>query len=99
MIDLSGQSVRNRGFKRVVVQDSWIDERGELRFAPHDIFGLATDARPYGIELVDGRPRLMLRHCKASGNWRDLLSYWAGPCPIPRPGQRPIKGPHLWSNE
>src|SRR3974390_1664271 len=84
MIDLPSQSIGNCGFKRVVVQDDRIDESGELRFAPHDIFGLATNSRPQGIELVDSRPLLMLRHCKASGNWRDLLSYWARPCPIPR---------------
>src|SRR5262249_20293292 len=84
MIDLSGQSIGDRGFKRVVVQDGRIDEGGELRLAPHDVFGLATNARPHGIEFVDGRPRLMLRHCKASGNWRCILSYWARPYPIPR---------------
>src|SRR5690348_13763559 len=51
-----------------MMQDGRIDKRGELGFAPHDIFGLAADPRPHGIELIDGRPRLLLRHCQASGN-------------------------------
>src|SRR6516225_1120405 len=89
MIDLSGQSIGNCRLERVVMQDGRVDEGGELRLAPHDVIGFAANARPHGIELVDGRPRLMLRHCKASGNWRDLLSYWARPCPIPRAGQWP----------
>src|SRR5262249_19617219 len=89
MVNLSGQSISNCGLERVVVQDGRVDEGGELRLAPHDVLGFAANARPHGIELVDGRSGLMLRHCKASGNWRDLLSYWARPCPIPRAGQRP----------
>src|ERR1700692_4903975 len=62
MVEPLGQPIDHGRLERVVVQDGRIDEGGELRLAAYDLFGLATDARPYRIDGIEGRPDLMLRH-------------------------------------
>ena len=62
MVQPLRQPINDRCFKRVVMQDRRIDERSKLRLAPDRFFGLAADARPYWINCVDCRLRLILRH-------------------------------------
>src|SRR5580658_9725927 len=60
------QPIDDRRFKRVVMQNRRIDEGCELRLAPDRFLSLAADARPYWIDCVDYRLRLILRHATAS---------------------------------
>ena len=62
MVEPLGQPIDHGRFQGVVVQNGRIDEGGELRLAPHGLFRLATDARPYRIDGIEGRLGLMLRH-------------------------------------
>ena len=64
MVEPLGDAVDHRGLQRVVVQDRRIDEGRELGLAPHDLLGLAADARPDRVDLVErvGGSRLLLGH-------------------------------------
>src|SRR5262249_56632600 len=81
MIDQATQAMGDGCFERVVVQDGRVDEGGELRLAARDVLGLAADAPPNRIELVDGRLNLLLRHGKGL---RPGLDNWS-----PRNGGAP----------
>ena len=62
MVEPLGQPIDHGRFERVVVQNGRIDEGGKLRLAAYRLFRLATDARPYRIDGIEGRLGLMLRH-------------------------------------
>ena len=60
MIEPLGDAVDHRGLQPVMVQDGREDEGRELRLAPHQFLGLATDARPDRVHLVERAPGLIL---------------------------------------
>ena len=53
MIEPLGDAMHDRILQRVVMQDGRIDEGRELGLAPDDLLGLAADARPDRIDLVE----------------------------------------------
>src|SRR5262245_61957150 len=53
MIEPLGDAMHDGGFKCVVMKDGRIDEGRKLRLAANDLFGLAADARPDRIDLVE----------------------------------------------
>src|SRR5512144_2272879 len=64
VIQTLAHSMRNRGLKRVVMEDVFIDEGGELRLAVRDILRFIADSHPDRIDLVEAPcgPRLKLSH-------------------------------------
>jgi hypothetical protein len=66
MIEPAGQPIGNGRFERVVMEHGRIDEGRELRLAPYDFFGFATDPPPNWVELIESRFYLMLRHRSVS---------------------------------
>ena len=64
MVEPLADAMRDRGFKRVVMQNVLIDEGGELGLPARDIFRFVADARPDRIDLVEAPcgPRLKLSH-------------------------------------
>ena len=64
MVEPLADAVHDRRLERVVVQDGRVDEGRELGLAAHDLLGLAADARPDRIDLVERPrgPRLILSH-------------------------------------
>ena len=58
-----GNAVNDRRLQRVVMQNRRIDERRELGLAPCDLLGLATDARPDRVYLIQpSGSHLLLGH-------------------------------------
>ena len=54
----------NRGLKRIVMEDVFINEGGELGLAARNVLRFVADARPDRIDLVEALcgPRLKLSH-------------------------------------
>src|SRR6476659_10891820 len=62
-IETLGNAVNDSRLQCVVVQDGRIDEGRKLGLAPRDLLGLATDARPYRVHLLQSAgSHLMLGH-------------------------------------
>ncbi len=53
IIEPLGDAVDDRRLQRVVMQDGRIDEGRELGLAPRDLLGLAADARPDRVDLIE----------------------------------------------
>ena len=53
MVEPLRHAMHDRGLQRVVMQDGRIDEGRELGLAAHGLLGLAADARPDRINLVE----------------------------------------------
>src|SRR5580658_9731740 len=79
MVEPLGQPIDHSRFQGVVVQNGRVDEGGELRLAPYGLFRLATDARPYRIDGIEGRLGLLLRHRIVSPlNGENAIFYHSG---------------------
>ena len=62
MVEPLGGAMHHRLFQAVVMQDGGIEEGRKRGLAPHDVFGLLADLRPYRIEFADGCQSGLLRH-------------------------------------
>src|SRR6185437_10257382 len=80
------QPVDDGSLQRVVVQDGFVHEGRELRLAPRHVFGLAADARPDGIDLIERRPGLVLGHGGLPGSCLSL-AYLGRPQPRAKESQ------------
>jgi hypothetical protein len=68
-VEALGDAVDDRCLQRVVMQDGRIDEGRELGLATRDLFGLAADARPDRVNLVERTSsRLLLSHDRLPHN-------------------------------
>ena len=92
MVEPLGQPVDDGRFKGVVMQNARIDEGGQLRLAPHHLFRLAADARPYRIHGIERRLHLILRHRSASREQPDPIIIGAAQDRNQRGCQRPQTG-------
>src|ERR1044071_4785812 len=64
MIQALADAMGNRGFKRVMMKDVFVDEGGEFGLAARNVLRFVADARPNRIDLVEALcgPRLKLSH-------------------------------------
>src|SRR5262249_60330434 len=73
-VEPRGDAVHDRRLQRVVMQEGRIDEGRELGLAARGLLGLAANARPDRVNLVERTsPRLMLSHDRLPHSYRGRL--------------------------
>src|SRR5262245_6162791 len=64
VIQTLAHAMSNRGFKRIVMKNIFVDKGGELGLTTGDVLRFVADTRPNRIDLVEALcgPRLKLSH-------------------------------------
>jgi hypothetical protein len=64
MVEALADTMSDRSFQRVVVENVFVDEGREFGLTARDVLRFATDTRPNRIDLIECPcgPRLILSH-------------------------------------